>query len=89
MSFLTQPGTAIGGCFFEAVRTVLTRVSGENKPLSLKEINARVNELLKASIQSEGVINLFSDVETEFSLFDPKFLEEISKMKEKIWLSKY
>lgn len=69
--------------FFEAVRTVLTRVSGENKPLSLKEINARVNELLKASIQSEGVINLFSDVETEFSLFDPKFLEEIAKMKEK------
>jgi type I restriction enzyme R subunit len=29
------------------------------------------------------VINLFSDVHEEFSLFDPKFLEEISKMKEK------
>lgn len=42
-----------------------------------------MNELLKASIQSEGVINLFSDVETEFSLFDPKFLEGIAKMKEK------
>lgn len=53
--------------FFEAVRTVLTRVSGENKPLSLKEINARVKELLKASIQSEGVINLFTNVETERS----------------------
>ncbi len=49
----------------------------------LKEINARVNELLKASIQSEGVINLFSDVDTGFSLFDPKFLDEIAKMKEK------
>lgn len=35
------------------------------------------------SIQSEGVINLFSDVDKEFSLFDPKFLEEISHMKEK------
>ena len=33
--------------------------------------------------KSEGVINLFSDVSEEFSLFDPKFLEEISKMKEK------
>ncbi len=32
---------------------------------------------------SEGVINLFSDVGTEFSLFDPKFLEEIAHMKEK------
>lgn len=29
------------------------------------------------------LINLFSDVKTEFSLFDPKFLEEIANMKEK------
>jgi type I restriction enzyme R subunit len=69
--------------YFEAVRTLLTRITGEGKPLSLKEINARINELLKASIHSEGVINLFSDVDTGFSLFDPKFLEEISKMKER------
>lgn len=46
-------------------------------------MNARINELLKCSIKSDGVINLFSDVKEEFSLFDPKFLEEISKMKEK------
>ena len=32
---------------------------------------------------SEGVINLFSDVDKGFSLFDPKFLDEISKMKER------
>ncbi len=69
--------------YFEAVRTLLTRITSEGKTLSLKEINARVNELLKASIQSEGVINLFSDVDTGFSLFDPKFLDEIAKMKEK------
>jgi type I restriction enzyme R subunit len=69
--------------YFESVRTLLTRITGEGKPLSLKEINARINELLKASIQSEGVINLFSDVDTGFSLFDPKFLDEISKMKER------
>jgi len=36
--------------------------------------------LLKQSVKSDGVINLFSDVSEEFSLFDPKFLEEISKM---------
>jgi type I restriction enzyme R subunit len=69
--------------YFEAVRTLLTRITGEGKPLSLKEINARINELLKASIRSEGVINLFSNVDTGFSLFDPKFLDEISKMKER------
>jgi len=69
--------------YFEAVRTVLTRITVEKKQLSLKEINARINELLKASIKSEGVINLFSDADTGFSLFDPKFLEEISKMQER------
>jgi type I restriction enzyme R subunit len=69
--------------YFEAVRTLLTRVVGEGKPLSLKEINAQINELLKATIQSEGVINLFSDVDMGFSLFDAKFLEEISRMKER------
>jgi type I restriction enzyme R subunit len=46
-------------------------------------MNDRINELLKSSIKSDGVINLFSDLKEEFSLFDPKFLEEISKMKEK------
>ena len=69
--------------FFEAVRTLLTRFVGEGKPLSLKEINERISELLKASIQSEGVINLFSDADSEFSLFDPKFLSEIANMKER------
>ena len=46
-------------------------------------MNARINELLKQSIKSDGVINLFSYVQEEFSLFDSKFLEEIAKMKEK------
>ncbi|HAT53787.1 MAG TPA: type I restriction endonuclease subunit R, partial [Lactobacillus sp.] len=69
--------------YFEAVRTLLTRISGTGKPLSLKEINNQINNLLKASIKSEGVINLFSDVNSKFSLFDPKFLDEIAKMKEK------
>ena len=68
--------------YFEAVRTLLTRVEGKGM-ISLKEINERINELLKQSIKSDGVINLFSDVNEEFSLFDPKFLEEISQMKQK------
>ena len=68
--------------YFDAVRTMLTRVE-DKKKISFKEINARINELLRQSIKSDGVINLFSDVKEEFSLFDPKFLEEISQMKEK------
>lgn len=39
--------------------------------------------MLKSSIKSEGVINLFADSERDFSLFDPKFLDEIAKMKER------
>lgn len=80
---LLKPEQRFEAAYFEAVRTLITRITGEGRPLSLKEINARINELLKASIQSEGVINLFSDVDTGFSLFDPKFLEEIAKMKER------
>ena len=71
--------------FFESVRVLLNRLlnTGIDTKISLPEMNARINELLKQSIKSDGVINLFSDIKEEFSLFDPKFLDEISKMKEK------
>ena len=62
--------------YFEAVRATVVKLSlgGQGgKPLSLKEINAQINELLKASIQSDGVVNLFDGKEQgeSFSLFDP------------------
>lgn len=71
--------------FFESVRVLVIRLTnqGGGQKISLPEMNARINELLKQSIKSDGVINLFSDVNSEFSLFDPKFLEEVSRMKEK------
>jgi type I restriction enzyme R subunit len=74
--------------FMEAVRSTVVKLTygGTNgKPLSLKEINAQINELLKASVQSEGVISLFDsrNIGENFSLFDPNVLEEISKMKQK------
>ena len=71
--------------FFEAVRVLVLRLTntGVGKKISLPEMNARINELLKQSIKSDGVINLFSDIKEEFSLFDPKFLQEVANMKEK------
>lgn len=71
--------------FFESVRVLVLRLrnTGVNKKISLKEMNERINELLKCSIKSGRVINLFSDVKEEFCIFDSKFLEEVSKMKEK------
>ena len=82
---LVDEKTRFESAYFEAVRTMLVRLTtgGAGKKFTLTEVNQRINELLKHSIKSEGVINLFSDVGTEFSLFDPKFLEEIANMKEK------
>lgn len=84
-SSLVERDLRIEAAFFESVRVLVMRLmnQGEGKKISLPEMNARINELLKSSIKSDGVINLFSDVKEEFSLFDPKFLEEISNMKEK------
>lgn len=84
-SSLVEEELRFEAAFFESVRVLVLRLSntGVNKKISLKEMNERINELLKYSIKSDGVINLFSDVKEEFSIFDPKFLEEVSKMKEK------
>ena len=84
-SSLTTEAERLEAAFFEAVRVMAGRIliDGGKSKLSLKEMNERINELLKQSIKSEGVINLFDGVKEEFSLFDPKFLEEISRMKQK------
>lgn len=82
---IVEENSRIEAAFLEAVRIMILRLteSGGDKKISLPEMNKRINELLEQSIKSDGVINLFSDIKEEFSLFDPKFLEEISKMKEK------
>ena len=82
---LVDENTRFEAAFFDAVHTMLIRLQsgGTGKKFTLPEVNKRINELLKQSIKSEGVINLFSDVGMEFSLFDPKFLEEVANMKEK------
>lgn len=84
-SSLVDENDRFEAAFFESVRVLVIRLvtSGEGKKISLPEMNARINELLKQSIKSEGVINLFSDIKEQFSLFDPKFLQEVANMKEK------
>ena len=84
-SSMVDEDDRIKAAFFDAVRVLVLRLTntGVGKKISLPEMNARINELLKQSIKSDGVINLFSDIKEEFSLFDPKFLEEVANMKEK------
>lgn len=84
-SSLVEEHLRIEAAFFESVRVLVLRLSdsGKAKSISLPEMNERINELLKHSIKSDGVINLFSDIHEEFSIFDTRFLDEVSKMKEK------
>ena len=78
----------VDGQYMETVRSTVVKITyggSGGKTLSLKEINTQINELLKASIQSQGVISLFDSKQANenISLFDPAVLDEISKMKEK------
>lgn len=84
-SSIVERDLRVEAAFFESVRVILSRISdsGSGKKISLQEMNSRINDLLKNSIKSEGVINLFSDIKEGFSIFDPEFMSEVSKMKEK------
>lgn len=65
----------------ESVRILIIRFQNPGK-ITKREINKRIAALIEQSVCSEGVVNLF-DEQTEFSLFDEKFMEEVKKMKEK------
>lgn len=80
-SILTE-NERLESAFIETLRIQITRVHSSKK-LSLKEINEEINTMLEHSIQSEGVINLFSDRDEEFSIFDTDFLERILLMEQK------
>ena len=84
-SSMVKEHMRLEAAFFESVRVLVMRIlyNPPGKKFSLKEINERINELLKQSVKSDGVINLFSDVGEKVNLFDPSFLENIAKMKEK------
>ena len=75
----------IEAAFFEAVRIMVVRLSstGGGKKISLIEINQRINELLKQSIKTGEVVNLFDGLSVQLSLFDSKFLKSIANMKHK------
>ena len=84
-SSMVKEHMRLEAAFFESVRVLVMRLLYvvPGKKFSLKEVNDRINELLKQSVKSDGVINLFSDVGEEFNLFDSKFLADVAKMKNK------
>lgn len=84
-SSMVQERMRLEAAFFESVRVLVMRLmyNPAGKKFSLKEINECINELLRQSVKSDGVINLFSTIGEKINLFDQAFLENISKMKEK------
>lgn len=72
--------------FFEAIRVMITRLEAgavPGKGESPDFFNRQIQELLKQSAVYDGVKDIFEGKKIEFSLFDPHFLEQISKMREK------
>ncbi len=69
-------------CYMDAVRMVMVKLSQKGK-LTRHDINERIANLMRQSVQTEGVLNLFGDRQVEFSLFDEAFLQEIKNMKER------
>lgn len=68
--------------YFEAVRTLLVRLTS-NKTITRKIIDERITSLLRIAVKADGVVEILNTKETEFSLFDEKFLKEVAEMKEK------
>lgn len=69
-------------CYMDALRVMMLKLSQQGK-ISRHEINQRIGYLIRQSVKSDGVINLFGDKKVEFSLFDEAFLKEIKNMKER------
>lgn len=80
-SILT-PAERFEDAYFEAIRTLLLRLSG-NVQITRKIIDERITQLLKVAIKSDGVVEILNTKGSEFSLFDENFLKEVAEMKEK------
>lgn len=77
--------------YFQVVRELILQLTeqggtrGKNGgKLTLKQVNDRINALLEQNIvHTDGVIDLFKVEDETVSIFDPKFLSSLSRMKER------
>ncbi len=78
--------------YFQVVRELIIQLTEQGGPqpgskskLTLKQVNERINALLEQNIvHSDGVINLFKVEDETVSVFDPKFLASLSRMKKQV-----
>lgn len=77
--------------YFQVVRELILQLteqggthSKKEGKLTLKQVNDRINALLEQNIvHTDGVIDLFKVEDETVSIFDPKFLSSLSRMKER------
>ncbi len=69
--------------FYLAVRSIVFKLTKGNAP-DTAQMNAKVHEMIKEALQSEGVEEIFklgNDAETEQDIFDADYLAKIDKIK--------
>jgi len=69
--------------FYMAVRAIVFKLTKGDAP-DLAQMNAKVRELIKEALQSDGVEEIFKlgeDGASEIDLFDDDFLEKLDKIK--------
>ncbi len=69
--------------FYAAVRSIVFKMTKGNAP-DLAQMNAKVREMIKEALQSDGVEEIFKlgeDGASEIDLFDDDFLKKIEKIK--------
>jgi len=69
--------------FYLAVRSIVFKLTKGNAP-DTAQMNARVREMIKEALQSDGVQEIFKlggEEETEQDLFDDDYLDKINKIK--------
>lgn len=69
--------------FYMAVRSIIFKLTKGDAP-DLAQMNARVREMIKEALQSDGVEEIFKlgeEGDSEIDLFDDDFLKKIEKIK--------
>lgn len=69
--------------FYLAVRSIVFKLTKGNAP-DTAQMNAKVREMIKEALQSEGVEEIFklgNEAETEQDIFDENYLAKIDKIK--------
>ena len=69
--------------FYLAIRSIIAKLTKGDAP-DTAQMNARVREMIKAALRSDGVEEIFKlgeDNETEQDIFDEDYLAKINKIK--------